>query len=172
MDAVRVPVEGPIKQSGLDDAYRRAAPRARALAYLLTGNRETAEDLAQDAFVRLAGRFQHIRKQDALDAYLRRTVVNLHLSRLRRLRLERAFLRRQSAAQPASSSLPDVEIRDELLSALRSIPSRQRVGVVLRYCLDLSESQVAESMGCSTAAARHLVARGIKRLREELGRDG
>jgi RNA polymerase sigma factor (sigma-70 family) len=78
----------------LGDLYVRNAPAALRLAYFLTGNRELAEDLVQDAFVRLAGRFRHLRQPDAVDSYLRRIIVNLFTSHLRRSRLERSWLSR------------------------------------------------------------------------------
>src|SRR5215218_8241881 len=78
---------------GLGELYARHAGAAVGLAYLLTGDRHHAEDLAQEAFVRLAGRFRHLRDVGAFEAYLRRTVVNLFTSQLRRRRLERAYLR-------------------------------------------------------------------------------
>src|SRR6266702_3303813 len=78
----------------LGELYRRHADRAIRLAYLLTGDRALAEDLVQDAFVKLAGRLAHLRDPGAFDAYLRRTVVNLANSHLRRKRLERTYLER------------------------------------------------------------------------------
>jgi RNA polymerase sigma factor (sigma-70 family) len=76
--------EAPTPAGRLEDLYVRNAPGALRLAYFLTGNRELAEDLVQEAFVRVAGRFRHLRMPDAFDAYLRRTIVNLW--RPRRLR--------------------------------------------------------------------------------------
>jgi RNA polymerase sigma factor (sigma-70 family) len=80
--------------SGLAELYERHAPAAGRLAYLLTGDRTLAEDLVQEAFVRVVGRFRHLRVPDAFEAYLRRTIVNLHTSQLRRKRIERAYLER------------------------------------------------------------------------------
>jgi RNA polymerase sigma factor (sigma-70 family) len=76
----------------LAELYRRHVPGAVRLAYLMTGDRVLAEDLAQDAFVRLTGRFAHIRNPDAFPAYLRRTVVNLVKNHYRRLKMERSHL--------------------------------------------------------------------------------
>ncbi len=152
---------------GLAELYVRHAPGAVGLAYLLTGNRHLAEDLAQEAFVRLAGRFGHLRNPDRFEAYLRRTVVNLFLSHLRRLRLERAYLAREgSSSSTAGAGEPDVATRDELWAALHRLPDRQRAAVILRYYQDLSEREAAEAMGCSEAAVRSLVARGMETLRQ------
>src|SRR5437016_11762255 len=87
----------------LGELYVRHADDAVRLAYLLTGDRALAEDLVQDAFVRLAGRLVHLRDPDAFDAYLRRTVVNLSNSYFRRRKVERAYLERakgEAGVQP------------------------------------------------------------------------
>ena len=87
--------------SGLEELCVRHAPAAQWLAYFLTGDPEAARDLVQDAFVKMASRFRHLRQPDAFDAYLRRTIVNLHASGLRRLKVERSSMARE-AAFPAS----------------------------------------------------------------------
>ena len=130
-----------------------------------------AEDLAHEAFIKVAGRFHHLRNPDAFAAYLRKTVVNLSMSHHRRKRVERDHLARESS-RPAATSVepPDVEGRDELRSALRALPERQRAAVVLRYYEDLSEQQVAHAMGCSVTAARSLVFRAMETLRTQIPR--
>src|SRR5213082_409241 len=85
----------------LGELYLQHADDAVRLAYLLTGERVLAEDLVQDAFVRLAGRLVHLRDPGAFDAYLRRTVVNLCNSQFRRRRVERAYLQRARGAGDA-----------------------------------------------------------------------
>src|SRR6266581_3277559 len=82
----------------IGELYLQHADAAVRLAYLLTGDRALAEDLVQDAFVRLAGRLIHLRDPGAFDAYLRRTVVNLSHSYFRRKRVERAYLARARGA--------------------------------------------------------------------------
>lgn len=149
----------------LEELYERHAPGAVRLAFLLTADRERSRDIAQDAFVRVAGRFRHLRFPDAFDAYLRRTVINLCTSQFRRDRLEREHLRREAAARPGVAEPPELDSRDELRRALRRLPVRQRAAIVLRYYEDLTEADVAAAMGCSVTAARSLVARGMETLR-------
>jgi RNA polymerase sigma-70 factor (sigma-E family) len=157
---------------GLEELYVRHAPDALRLAYLLTGDRELAQDVAQDAFIRVAGRFRHLRYPDAFPAYLRKTVVNRCMSIHRRAKVERTFAERESSRAPArTGEQPDLATRDELRTALRTLPMRQRAAVVLRYYHDLSEQQVADALECSPAAARSLVLRGMTTLREQIGRD-
>src|SRR6266545_1064561 len=75
--------------SRLEDLYERHAPAAVRLAFLITSDRELSRDVVQDAFVRVAGRFGHLRFPDTFDLYLRRTVVNLCMSHFRHQRVER-----------------------------------------------------------------------------------
>jgi hypothetical protein len=88
--------DGPERQrSGrLAELYAEHAPRAGRLAYLLVGDRDVAEGIVQEAFVRVAGRLWTLRNPDAFDAYLRQTVLNLARGHMRRLRLQRAYLDR------------------------------------------------------------------------------
>ena len=156
--------------NGLADLYERHAPAAGRLAYLLTGDRALAEDLVQEAFVRVVGRFRHLRVPDAFEAYLRRTIVNLHTSHLRRRRLERAYLEREGGvARAGPTVMPDVGVREELWRALLDLPPRQRVAVVLRYYEDLSERETADALRCSVAAVKSLTARAMETLRARIG---
>jgi RNA polymerase sigma-70 factor (sigma-E family) len=149
--------------------YVRHAPAATRLAYFLTGDRELAEDLVQDAFVKVAGRFRHLRMPDAFDAYLRRTIVNLFTSHLRRLRLERAELRRERAEATREHRDRDPAERDAMWRALQRLPVRQRAAVVLRFYEDLSEREAADVLECSPSALNALVARAMTTLRHEMG---
>jgi RNA polymerase sigma-70 factor (sigma-E family) len=152
----------------LEEAYVRNVPGALRLAYFLTGDRLLAEDLVQEAFVRLAGRFRHLRVPDAFDAYLRRTIVNLFTSQLRRRRLERRWLATGGTREPIAAPAADPAARDEQWQLLRRIPGRQRAALVLRFYEDLSERETAELLGCSTAAVNSLVLRGLRALRADL----
>ena len=99
------PTEDPSGRAGrLDDLYVRHAPAGMRLAFLLTGDRNQAEDLMQEAFVRCVGRFRHLRVPDTFDAYLRRSIVNLHTSGLRHKRVERTWLARHGAASAAAAA--------------------------------------------------------------------
>jgi RNA polymerase sigma factor (sigma-70 family) len=95
--------------------YRLHAPRAGRLAYLLTGDADLAEDLAQEAFVRLIGRLSRIRDEAAIAAYVRQSVINLARKHWRKRRSERSYLRREgpALAAPTSAAL-DFILRDEL----------------------------------------------------------
>lgn len=154
----------------LEELYVRNAPGALRLAYFLSGDREAAEDLVQDAFVKVAGRFAYLRTPDAFDAYLRRTIVNLFTSQLRRRKLERAHLARERGIAASAHVDDDPAIRDEMWRALETLPRRQRAAIVLRYYEDLTEKETAEILRCSVGAANQLVARGMTALRDQIGR--
>jgi RNA polymerase sigma-70 factor (sigma-E family) len=157
-----------VPASRLAILYERHVGRAVALATLLTGDRHVAQDIAQDAFLRAAGRFRHLRDPNAFGPYLRTTVVNLCHARARRLERERSFLRRRperDAVEPDTSA----EDRDEVWAAVRRLPYRQRVVVVLRYWDDLSEAQIGEVLRCSPRAVNALLSRARATLRDSIG---
>jgi RNA polymerase sigma factor (sigma-70 family) len=143
--------------------------RATALATLLTGDRSLAEDIAHDAFLRAAGCFRHLREPQAFGAYLHRTVVNACRARARRARLERTFLERASRQRVID---PDtaVDDRDELLPLIRALPYRQRVALLLRYCDDMGEAQIADILKTSPRAVNALLSRAMGSLRRGIGR--
>jgi len=153
----------------LEDLYRRHSNAAFGFAFLLTGDRYAAQDLVQEAFVRMVGRFEHLRHREAFDAYLRRTVLNLFLSSRRRARLERAHAERERAVAITPAGEPDVAAREDLWRALLELPPRQRAALVLRYYEDMSEQRTAEVMGSSVAAVKSLVQRGTEALRTRIG---
>jgi RNA polymerase sigma-70 factor (sigma-E family) len=165
---MRTTVETVRVQDGvLADLYVRQAPEALRLAYLLTGDRALAEDVVQDAFLRLAGRLLRVPAGGDLHAYLRVTIVNLVRSHGRRKAVERRYLERQTAPRPAEAA--DIGDREALKEALMGLPVRQRTAIVLRYYEDLSEAATASAMRCSPGTVRSLVARGRSTLRTKVG---
>jgi RNA polymerase sigma-70 factor (sigma-E family) len=156
----------------LASLYERHAASAIRLAYLLTGDRTLAEDVVQDAFVKLAGRLAHLRDAHAFDAYLRRTVVNLSRSHFRRRRTERAYLAHEAGERrPAAVEPPDVATSEELWRALQALPARQRAAIVLRIYEDLPEQRVAEILRCAPGTVRSLLSRGLAQLRIDVRSD-
>jgi RNA polymerase sigma-70 factor (sigma-E family) len=155
--------------SKIGELYLGHADSAVRLAYLLTGDRDVAEDLVQDAFVRLAGRLVHLRDAGAFDAYLRKTVVNLANSYFRRRRVERSYEKRARGMVATASPGHAIEERAALAAALRTLPQRQRAALVLRFYEDLSEAQTADVIGCRPGTVKSLVSRGLETLREQMG---
>jgi RNA polymerase sigma-70 factor (sigma-E family) len=158
-----------LERARLGALYLRHGPSGLRLAYLLTGDKQLAEDLVQEAFVRMAGRLAHLREPEAFNAYLRRTIVNLTGMHMRRKRVERAYLRReQSLALPEELDGPDFEVREYIWRALLRLPPRQRAALVLHYYEDLSERDAAEVLGCRPSTYRSLVSRGMSALRAQI----
>jgi RNA polymerase sigma-70 factor (sigma-E family) len=144
------------------------AARRRALirtAYVLTGDHHAAEDLVQTALARTYLAWNRIRDKQALDAYVRRAIVNEHTSWWRRAwkRLEHSTddLPNRPAAEP---ELDSVE-RRELRQLVDGLPPRQRVAVVLRYFDGLTEAETAEVMNCSVGTVKSRTSRALTRLR-------
>jgi RNA polymerase sigma factor (sigma-70 family) len=142
------------------------------MAYLLTGQRETAEDLVQDAFIRVARRLAHLRNPDALWGYLRQTIVNLANSHFRRRRIERVFLSQQEGRAERHTEQGDpqgpVILRATLRAQLLRLPVRQHTPIVLRFSEDLSDDRIAEMLHTSRGNARQLIYRGMTSLREHM----
>ena len=155
----------------LAELYQRSAPAAVRLAYLMTGDRSIAEDIAQDAFVRVSGRLAHLREGGAFDAYLRRAVVNLAKNHHRRRSVERAFLERTRPAIESPGHEHGLVERAATMAALGRLPQRQRAALVLRFYEDLSEDAIAQILRCRNGTVRSLVTRGVQALRADLARD-
>jgi RNA polymerase sigma-70 factor (sigma-E family) len=136
------------------------------LAAFLTSDRDNAEEIVQDAYVKVHGSWRSLRDPAKAEAYLRTAVVNLSRSRLRR---------RQVVAKHQPEPLHDVASaeshamqsgrRDSVLEALRQLPRRQREAVTLRYYGDLTEAQTAAAMGCSVGAVKSHTSRAMAALR-------
>lgn len=147
--------------------YSHHAPGAGRLAFLLTGDRDLAEDLAQEAFVRTIGRIGSIRSPESFAAYLRRAVVNLTGKHWRRAATERRFLARHTGTTGVEQP-PDIAAKDELWRALLKLPHEQRAALVLRFFEDLSEREAAAALRCPTGTLKSRVARGLQALRIEM----
>jgi RNA polymerase sigma-70 factor (sigma-E family) len=164
----------PVRIEGdkLSDLYRWHADDAVRLAYLITGDRGLAEDLVQDAFVKLAGRVVHLRgSAQAFEPYLRRTVVNLANSYFRRRKIERLYQERESSMLRTTSHDPDIPAKEAARAALLQLPPRQRTALVLRFYVDLSEAHTAEVMGCRSGTVKALVSQGLDKLRTQMAGD-
>ncbi len=158
------------RQSRVEMLYAAHIQQATRLAYLMTGEREVAEDLAQDAFVKVVGRFKHLRSDQAFGGYLMTSVVNACRAHWRRRKVERFYLERFRGQLPTTEPGPDVGGRLAIAQALESLPPRQRTAVVLRHYVDLSEQRTADVMGCSVGTIKTLTSRGLRTLRERMDR--
>src|SRR2546426_4434398 len=121
------------------ELYVRHVPSAQTLAYLLTGDRAVAEDLAREAFVRVVGRLRYLHDPEAFEGYLRTGVV-------------RACLSRPATVAASTTDGADGEDDGDLWRSFSRLPARERAAVVLRYHERLSEGQSATASGRSVRA--------------------
>jgi len=135
------------------------------LGFLLTGDRAEAEELAQDALVRLWWRWL-VRRPDDPARYVRRVLVNRRRSLLRRAAVEARALA-WTRLEPAPP--PGDEDAMVLWGAVQALPVRQRAVLVLRFHEDLTEAEVARLLGLPLGTVKSLGHRALTRLRERLG---
>jgi RNA polymerase sigma-70 factor (sigma-E family) len=142
----------------------------RRTAYLICGDWHWAEDLTQNAFIRLAQGWHRIRDPRAMDAYLRTCLVRAYLAEVRRVwrRRERPVA---EAPEPAvvGDDAEDTVRRVVFAEALGRLPPRQRVTLVCRYYQGLDVAETATVLGCSEGTVKSQTARGLVALRRELG---
>ena len=142
------------------------------LSTLLVRDAGTAEEVVQDAFVAMHGRWAGLREPDLALAYLRQAVVNRSRSVLR----HRAVVGRHAARERVLETTPGSDHptleearRSDVLDAMRALPQRQREVLALRYYLDLSETEIADTLGISRGAVKSHASRGAAALRARLG---
>jgi RNA polymerase sigma-70 factor (ECF subfamily) len=140
----------------------------------LAGSRDGAEDLAQETFLRLLERSGRYRERGQLRAYLYRIATNLHRSRDRRQR-RWGLLQPQLAPADGHVALAEQDVRllrrevaQRLAEALRELPLRYRVPVVLRDVEDWSYREIAQLLGCREGTVKSRIHRGRRLLRERL----
>ena len=138
-------------------------PRLARLGYALTGDRGLGEDLAQTALAKAYASWPKVARAGDPEAYVRKIVVNAC----------RDGFRRRHVAEVLTDSLPEVmtgdgasfEQRPALFAALMKLPVGQRAVVVLRYWLDLTETQTAAAIGCSVGNVKSQASRALAKLR-------
>lgn len=152
----------PPDRAPLERLYRAEYPRTVHLARLLTGDHHRAEELAQEAFVRVARRVADLENPAG---YLHTTLVNLCRDHGRRT----ATVRRTPLDPPMASPEPPLPRDvDEIWQAVQGLSDRRREAVVLRYWADLPLNDVASLLGVRPGTARSLVHRGLADLKEVL----
>ncbi|MCX4529648.1 MULTISPECIES: RNA polymerase sigma factor [unclassified Streptomyces] len=149
--------------SALYHAHRLRMVR---LAVLLVDDLATAEDVVQDAFTALYRRHgEHITEVDNALGYLRTAVVNTSRSVLRRRRTARAWTPPEAADVPSAEAHVVLdEAHREVLAALGRLTPRRRQVLVLRYWADLSEAEIAATLGISRGAVKSNASRGLDAL--------
>lgn len=156
-------------ETALTQLYAEHYHNLVRVAALLLDDRSTSEEVVQDAYVKMHAAWRRLREPEAARAYLRTTVVNLARSRMRRRQVAQKHAPKPMPDAPSAEvgALERIE-RDRVIAALQHLPSRQREALVLRYYADLSESQIAETMGISAGAVKSHASRGMAALRARL----
>ncbi|HEX7739125.1 MAG TPA: SigE family RNA polymerase sigma factor [Marmoricola sp.] len=151
------------------EEYAAAAwPNLYRVAYLLSGAHADAEDLAQQALVKVFRNWGRVSASDSPDAYVRRILTNTYLSSRRPLRLQREVI---TDRLPDTVVEPGTAAREQRLLLwphVQALPPRQRAVVVLRYYEDLSEQQIADTLGCSTGTVKSNAHKALNTLRASL----
>jgi RNA polymerase sigma-70 factor (sigma-E family) len=150
------------------EAYAHRSGRALLrLATVLTGDLEQAQDVVQEVLVTAYRRWPMISTLPYPHAYVRRMVVNETVSWHRKWgrQVPRPLEQLDRPVEDQSASLG---VRDELLSGISRLPGRQRAAVVLRYFEDMTDVEIAETLGCRAVTVRGYLHRGLRALRVDL----
>jgi RNA polymerase sigma-70 factor (sigma-E family) len=154
---------------------RRYSPSLFTTAYLLTGDVGHAEELLQDTLVRLYPNWHRVAAATSPVAYVRRSVVNSFISGRRRadrvvaldgLRGGPAGSRVAVPADALRGLAEAVTDRQVLMQLLRELPARQQAALVLRFFEDLTDAEIAKTIGCRPATVRSLLSRGLAAMRD------
>jgi RNA polymerase sigma-70 factor (sigma-E family) len=140
----------------------------RRLAYLLTSDWSEAEDLAQEAMVRVYRAWTRITERERPGVYARAVLVNKHRSMLRRAKVEA----KHAIARHPDPQTPTADLGEDQVvvwEALSKLPSREREALVLRYFEDLPQQEIAQVLGCPVGTVKSLTHRALGRMREALG---
>ncbi|MEU0566492.1 SigE family RNA polymerase sigma factor [Nonomuraea sp. NPDC005983] len=142
-------------------------PALLRTAHQLTGHPLDAEDLLQNALTKTYLAWDRIQDRGALDGYVRRAMVNINISQWRRRKLQ----------EYPSDELPEATSEGEasgdghelLEQALDRLPERMRAAIVLRYYEDMTEPEIARTLGISLGTVKSTVSRAMAKLRADLG---
>ena len=143
-------------------------PSLLRTAYLLTGDRHSAEDLVQTTLAKLYLSWDRVQRRELVDAYVRRILLNEHSSLWRR-----AWKRKEVTAETLPDHVgvtdrPDHGERAALWEFVQTLPRKQRAVVVLRFYEDLSEAEVADVLGISVGTVKSQSSRALAALRERI----
>ena len=167
---------GKLSAAQLADFTEFAQARQKHLmrtAYLLSGNKQAAEDLTQTALLNLCRAWVRVQRADSIDSYAHRVLINAFLSQQRKAERERKAYRNQasdpSTAERSEGRSQDTDLRLTLLGALDQLPPKARAVVVLRFWEDLSVEATAAALGCSQGNVKSQSSRALAKLRTLLG---
>ena len=146
-----------------------AACRLAAYGYLLTGSQHAAEDLVQDAIVKVFVKHRRLDNVHAAESYVRAAMRTIHVDDVRRAVSWRAKLPRLAPRPLADDGAEDVATRDEVDRALANLPPRERVAVVLRHYDQLQVQEIATAMRVAPGTVKRYLSQAHARLAASLG---
>ena len=142
------------------------------LAYVILGDRALAEEMVMEAMLKTLGGWSRIRDVDRIDAYLKRTVINLCRSKIRRKMIENRVNEvhhHRDETRPPDWDPERHETSRLVMDAVRLLPERQKAAVVLRYFEDLPEAEIAEILECSVGTVKSQLSKARAKLEKTLG---
>lgn len=148
-----------------EDFFEANYERLLRAVYLVTGNPGEAEDLAQEAFVKVYERWDRVARSENPAGYLYRTAINTHHSRLRRL----AVAARKTFAPRHADALEASDDRDEIRRVLAVLPEGQREAIVLVEWLGMTDEEAGEVLGVAPVTVRVRISRARQTLRQTRG---
>lgn len=152
--------------SGVEEFCRGLRPQLVGTLGLYTGDRQVAEELAQETLARVWVHWPRVRRLDAPEAWAHRVALNLANSYFRRRAAERRARARGGEAVDTRHVDVDTAAAVAVRHALMALPRRQRTALVLRFYADLPVAEVAHLMGCPTGTVKSLTSRALAALRD------
>ncbi|MGW6281214.1 SigE family RNA polymerase sigma factor [Kribbella sp. NPDC055071] len=173
MEAALVGVEARSEAIDFEVWVTAKADALLRFAYVLTGDSSLAEDAVQDALTTACARWSRVSRADDPEAYVKRMVVNAHISWWRKFRRREAPtpdpVRTASAAPDGASARAE---SDAVWALCATLPDKQRAAVVLRFYEELSYAEIGVLLHCAEATARSHVHRALAALKTTLSTEG
>jgi RNA polymerase sigma-70 factor, ECF subfamily len=166
IDRVAVPGRSQEAEAPFEEFFAAESQTLFRRLCLVTGNPAEAEELMQDAFLRVWERWDRVGQMSDPTGYLYRTAMNLFRKRYRRAKLA---LRRTVRPGPAADGLAEAEARTEVADALASLPPRQRAALVMTDLLGFTSAEAAEVLGIRPGTVRALSSQARAALRATMG---
>jgi RNA polymerase sigma-70 factor (sigma-E family) len=139
------------------------------LAYLMLGDQHEAEDLAADALLAAWENWDRVRQADNPLAYVRRILVNQASGHFQRRAREVTMLGRLKLTTTTDTHDPDTAVVVDVRTALLRLPPRRRACLVLRHCFQLTEQEVAQTLGVSVGTVKSQTSKAVAQFRDQLG---
>lgn len=147
------------RRQAFDEFARARMPELLRFGHALTGSPHAAADLVQDALERTMLAWSRVENQGDPEGYVRRIMVNRNIS------IWRKFGREHPTDEIFDRGTEDTHLDDDLWRALKSLPTKQRAVIALRYYEDMSEADIARTLGCSVGTVKSQASKALAKLR-------